>query len=92
MNVDKPPRVDYESREKCRKTPSVTCAKRTKWRVYRHLSELLRSFIFIISKLVMVVEFHVSLVVGSELEFVSLVESFNWLVYFYAFGCSHRLL
>ena len=34
MNVNRPPRVDYKSREKHRKTPSVTCAKRTKWRVY----------------------------------------------------------
>ena len=34
MSVDKAPRVDYESREKYKKTPSVTCAKRTKWRVY----------------------------------------------------------
>ena len=77
MNVNKPPRVDYESREKCQKTPSVTCAKRTKWRVYRCLLELVGSFIFIISKLVLVVEFHVSFVIDSELEFVSLVESFD---------------
>ena len=34
MNVNSPPRVDYESREKHKKIPNVTCAKRTKWRVY----------------------------------------------------------
>ena len=34
MNVNSPPRVDYESRAKHKKIPSVTCAKRTKWRVY----------------------------------------------------------
>ena len=36
MNVNRPPRVDYKSIEKYRKTPSVTCAKRTKWRVYKY--------------------------------------------------------
>ena len=30
MSVNGPPRDDYESKEKYKKAPSITCAKRTK--------------------------------------------------------------
>lgn len=35
MSVDGPLRDDNESREKNRKTPRVTCAKRTKLKIYK---------------------------------------------------------
>lgn len=37
MSVNGPPKDDYESRKKHKKAPSITYAKRTKWRAYKHV-------------------------------------------------------